>query len=660
MRFVISLAISLLLTSSTTVDALAQISSTKQAHKALSLDSLRKREESAKDSIVYTAKHIRYTLAGLLKDSIQTIPLDTALSNFQNYSPLSQPRNPTIGLGSIGLAYRNLLFNPSKTIGFDVGFHSLDRYMLTVDSVRYYRAQSPYSELYYIDGGLKMELFRATFARNITPNWNVGGEYNRVAGNGFYLNQNTDHLNASFFTWFQSKNKRYMALAAAVFNHIKAGENGSITNDDIFATGGAPDGLLETVRLSGRGMDMPRQTWKGQSFFLKQFYYLGKRDSVANKTNVLPTQRVSYMFNYANNEYRFFRNEPDTYGAFPALTSGLSTTTTNDSTLVQKLSNELAYSFYLRGKSVSFLKNEVKLDVGAQHDWYIYQQKDAETIFHNMTLKAALTYRFSDRATINIDLQQIAEGKNVGDFLYDAKTQFLLSRAAGQITLGAYSQNKSPEQLFERANYQFHQWDLSFKKTKINNLSFLYENSKLSLAAKADYFLISNYLYYQETTAARQIAPQQLDNTVHMLQFSLAKNFKVGGFHLDNYLVYQKSTYQDILSTPDIYTYNSFYYESHWFKILLTNIGFDIRYNSPFKAPSYAINVGQFYNNANQVTYDSFPIVDLFLKATLKRANFFFKYEYINQLFQKGFYTVNQYPMQNGAFRMGVSWKFYD
>ena len=104
-----------------------------------------------------------------------------------------------------------------------------------------------------------------------------------------------------------------------------------------------------------------------------------------------------------------------------------------------------------------------------------------------MTLKAALSYRFSDRATINIDFQQIAEGKNVGDFLYDAKTRFLLSRA-GQITLGAYSQNKSPEQLFERAHYQFHQWDLSFKKTKINNLSFLYENSKLSLAAKAECF----------------------------------------------------------------------------------------------------------------------------------------------------------------------------
>ena len=126
MRFIISLAISLLFISSTTVDALAQISSTKQTPKALSLDSLRKREESAKDSIVYTAKHIRYTLAGLLKDSIQTIPLDTALSNFQNYSPLSQPRTPTIGLGSFGLAYRNLLYTPSRPLGFDVGFYSLD------------------------------------------------------------------------------------------------------------------------------------------------------------------------------------------------------------------------------------------------------------------------------------------------------------------------------------------------------------------------------------------------------------------------------------------------------------------------------------------------------------------------------------------------------
>mgnify|MGYP000063563789 CR=1 FL=1 len=660
MKFILSLTISLLI-SFTTVDVLAQISSTKQAPKVMSLDSLRKREDNTKDSIVYTSKYIRYTLAELLKDSIQTITLDTTISNFQNYSPISQPQNPTIGLGTVGLDYRDLLFNPSKTIGFDAGFHSLDRYMLTTDSVRYYRAQSPYTELYYVDGKLKMEILRVIHSQNITPNWNVGGNYNRIVGAGFYQNQNVNHINASFFTWFQSRNKRYMALSTAVFNNITADENGSIINNDIFIGDATPDRLLEPVRLSGQGANTPKQTWKSQSIFLKQFYYLGKQDSMENKKHVLPTQRISHMFSYSNNEYRFFRSEPDLYGAFPDIPSSINITTTNDSTFVQKLSNELAYSFYLRGKSTQLLKNEVKLDLGVQHDWYIYDQADYELIFNNITLKAAIGYRFNDRAGIHIDLQQIAEGKNVGDFLYDAKARFLLSRSAGQIKLGAYSQSKSPEQLFERVEYQFEQWNLNFNKTRIHNLSFLYENPKFSLTAKAEYFLISNYLYYQETIIPQQIAPQQLDNTINMLKFSLAKNFKLGRFHLDNYIVYQKSSYQNILRTPDIYMYNSLYYQYRLFKVLLANTGFDVRYNSRFEAPSYAINVSQFYNNTKAIIYDSFPVIDFWIRANLKRVNFFFKYEYINQgMFQEGFYTVNQYPMQDGAFRMGISWRFYN
>lgn len=654
-----------------TASTFAQISSTKQGKQELSMDSLRKKEENAKDSIVHTAKHVRYTLAELLKDSTQLIPLDTAITNFQNYSPINQPKDPSIGLGGLGLPYRDLLFNPSKTIGFNAGFHALDRYRLTIDSVHYYRAQSPYTELYYVDGGfIRGELFRVTHAQNITPGWNFGGNYNRIAASGTYINQNVDHLNAALFTWYESRNKRYMLLATTVFNNMKAAENGSVVNDSIFTSSAASARILERTRLSAIGDNMPRWVWKDGGFFLKQFYYIGKRDSVTNKTMLLPRQRISYATSYTDNQYQFFRNEPDNYGVFPLFPSSLSLTTTDDRTQIKRWSNEFAYSFYLRGKSLGFVKNEVKLDVGVQYDWYDYQQGAFEMDFDDITLKAVASYRFSDRVSIQIDLQHIAEGKHVGDFFYDAKVRFLFGRTAGRVTLGAYSQNKSPEQLFERVNYQFHQWDLNFSKTQINNLSFLYENPKFQFAAKAECFLLSNYLYYQETTP-KQIIPTQVGSMINLLKFSVAKNFKLGRFHLDNYVVYQKSSDLDLLSTPNLYTYNSFYYEYRLFKVLLTNIGFDVRYHTLFEAPAYAINVGQFYNNnadpkepaySGVQVFDSFPVVDVWLKANLKRVNFFFKYEYINQggPFAKGYYSVNRYPMQDGAFKMGISWKFYN
>ena len=631
------------------------------------LDSLRKKEEGSQDSVVFTSKFIRYTTLNLLKDSTQTYAIDTTLKNFHNYSPLYQPKKPTIGLGSEGLAYRDLLFNPSKSIGFDAGFHTLDAYLLSSDSIRYYRARTPYTELYYVNWKLPKQpfpeqVFKVIHTQNVKPNLNFGANYNRIATEGFYVNQKANHLNAALFAWYESPNKRYNLLANAVFNTIKAGENGSTTNDDIFESDPLKKGA-EGVKLSARGDDRPQQTWRHNSFSLKQFYYIGRIDSLAKDNNtakILPTQRISHRISYINDRYKFYRNEEDQFGVFPVLPSG-TYTLTNDSTYLTDLRNEFNYSFYLRGKAVSFIKNELKLDLGIQHDWYKYDQMDYKTNFQNITLKAGLGYRFSDRINIDGNLVQIAQGRNAGDYFYEANTNFLLSKSVGRIVIGAYLQNKSPEQMYERVNYQYHTWNFNFNRTKINNLSFLYESPLLKLSAKAEYFLIANYLYYKETDVAKQIEPVQLSSNINLLKISLGKDFKLGKFNLENYIVYQKSDFKDILRTPEFYSYNSFYFANTFFKVLHTNIGFDVRFNTPFKAPAYAINVGQFYNDNDAAEYANYPVVDVWIKASLKRANLFLKYDYVNQgLFSRGFYTVTRYPMQDGVLKFGVSWKFYN
>src|SRR4051812_36032530 len=86
------------------------------------LDTLRKREQRSQDTVIFTSKFIKVTTEALLRDSTQLFPIDTTLANFENYSTLFQPRSPKISLGAtMGLATRTLLFEPAKTIGFDVG-----------------------------------------------------------------------------------------------------------------------------------------------------------------------------------------------------------------------------------------------------------------------------------------------------------------------------------------------------------------------------------------------------------------------------------------------------------------------------------------------------------------------------------------------------------
>jgi hypothetical protein len=633
------------------------------------LDSLRKLEEEKQDTVIFTARFIRFTNIGLLKDSTQTKFLDTALTHFHHYNPLIQPERPTINLGSIGLPAREMLFNPRKTIGFDPGFHSLDVYRYNQDSVKYYRARTPFTSLYYVNGTMKEQTFEVTHSQNIKPNWNIGANYLRKNNLGFYTNQNASDLSASVFTWYESPRKRYNLIANGLFNTLKNAENGA-TVQDVFGVSDNNRNISPAVNLPGS--DAVKHIWKHKNWFFKQFYYLGRVDTVKDADSVFtvrPTQRFSHQFSYENNKYSFYKNQLDVNDVFPDVyrtgsklpaDSISEVAFVKDSTIVKRISNEFRYSFYLRGRSLSFVKNELKLDVGLQHDFYRYSQNGPEDKFQNVTLKGDIGYRFSDRININGAVNQMTVGRNAGDYLYEAEAEIQLSKSVGKVILGAYIQNKSPEALFDSVSYYYSKWDQSFDNTKINNLSFTYLNSKYKFRAKADYYLMSNYLYYQETDT-NQIMPVQAGNLINMLKITARKGFSFGRFNLETVVALQKSDFQKILLTPEIYTFNSFYYKRRFSKSVAAHAGFDLRWNSKFTAPSYSLNLSQFYVDNNPVQFDSYPIVDAWAEFALNRANLFLRYDYANQgLFSRGYYTANRYPMPGSLLRFGVQWNFYD
>ncbi|SDJ22253.1 Putative porin [Pedobacter sp. ok626] len=641
------------------------------------LDSLRKKEEGGLDSVVFTSKYVRYTTVKMSKDSIQTMALDTSLNGFQNFNVLVQPRTPTVGLGNVGLAAMPMLFEPAKSIGFDVGFHSLDYYAMIQDDVKYYQARTPFSSLYYVSGGDAEQIFKVIFSQNIKKNWNFGANFNRIGANGIYPRQRGDDLNGAFFTWYQSPNKRYNLWSNAVFNTLKAMENGSITNDSVFTipSNRVISRIAEQVRLN-----TAKQLWRQGSFFIKQSYFVGRIDSSAQEITdkILPTNKITYTFKYDKNAYSFQKDEADDYSVIPK--GYADSTFTNDSTSYTRIQNEFLYSFFLRAKSSAFIKNELKLDVGIRHEYYNYSQLamyrdgsnfyDYQATFQNMTLLGAAGYRFSNRIDLNVDVEQIFQGRNMGDFHYEAKSNVLLSNSVGRIVLGGYFENKSPAEIYNRYFGNHYRWINDFDRTKTINLSFRYENPKLKLDATANYYLINNYMYFKanlpttgDPTVAEvlSVAPTQLGTSLNLLKIAVGKKFTFGKFHLDGYVVYQKTDNPGVLRTPEIYTFNSFYVNQTFFKALKTNVGFDVRYNTPYQNYSYSPAIGQFYVGSGQ-RFDTTPIVDVWVKASLRKANLFLKCDYVNQgLPIKGYYTVNRYPMQDRSlFKFGVQWNFYD
>lgn len=179
--------------------SLSYVSAQVEEEFSSALDSARAKEDNKKDSVVFTAKYVRYATLPMLKQFTHTVQIDTSHINFQYYNKQNLPWNPSINLGAYGLATRDLLFNPNKSIGFQSGFHALERNLLLSDSIQYFRARARYSELYAVGFFFDDQVFRARLAQNINPRWNIGAEYHATNTDGYYTNQDYNERKAAIF-----------------------------------------------------------------------------------------------------------------------------------------------------------------------------------------------------------------------------------------------------------------------------------------------------------------------------------------------------------------------------------------------------------------------------------------------------------------------------
>jgi len=518
-------------------------------------------------------------------------------------------------------------------------------------------------------------------------------DFHSTKTDGYYLNQNYSDLKASIASWYESKNNRYNLLINAVFNRLDAMENGSITEDRPFAPENrqAPNRFNPKFGNSDKNV-IPRSRWWDKSFFLRQSLYVGRLDTIDKgkpTMEIRPTNSMAHNTRIRRQTYNFFKNTDDQNAVLPYNNKALALN--NDKTLITNVSNEFEYNFFLRGKSV--FKNEAKLNLAFQHDmnWVEQNQLDSNRYYNNRAaypqainklpdsttfdrfyqngiVKGELGYQFSDRLDFSLKANQIVFGHNFGDFLYDAKADIAMGDKIGKVTLSAYSQNKSPEMVFENLNYTYAKWnDLNLKKTKIQNLGFQYANPMLGFHGKVEYFLMNNYTYFAERPNPQDdpkndkwIVPTQLDKA-NLLKVTVGQKFKLNHFTLDNLVVYQKTDQQDVLAVPELYTWHSLYYSNLFYKVIDYSIGLDAKFNTPYANPNYSVGTGQFYNAYKQIEFSTYPIMDLWITANIQRVNMFLSYNFLNQNFYPhGYYTVRRYPMNTANFRFGISWKFYD
>ncbi|MDQ3191448.1 MAG: putative porin, partial [Bacteroidota bacterium] len=69
---------------------------------------------------------------------------------------------------------------------------------------------------------------------------------------------------------------------------------------------------------------------------------------------------------------------------------------------------------------------------------------------------------------------------------------------------------------------------------------------------------------------------------------------------------------------------------------------------------------GQFFLQDEQFQ-GNYPLIDFFVNMRIKQARVFFKIDHLNETpFNREFFILPGYPAGERAFRVGISWIFYN
>ncbi|WP_143774203.1 putative porin [Niastella vici] len=592
-----------------------------------------------------------------------------------------------VNLGNLGTASRSLLFEPKMKAGWDHGFHAFDIYNLTVQDARFYNTTRPYAELNYLLGSKSEQLIRLMHTQNLKPNWNMAFEYRLINAPGFFQNQNTNHNNYRFTSWYQSKNKRYQNFIVIVGNKLQSGENGGIKADGNYldSAGGAYDERSNIPTKLGPDQpgsrnffssNIPTGTnYTNATYMLRQQYDLGQKDSlVVNDTTTIPLfyprLRLEHTIALSTYHYRFHDNYSDTnyYDSLYAIPLRKNRDTFFNREHWRELVNDFSiYTFPDAKNAGQFLKLGASLQTlkGEFIDSVYLKDSSFTKDYYNFFVHGEYRNRTRNKKW---DIEALGNfyvnGNNAGDYNAYISLQRLISRQIGYLQVGFQNTNRTPSYVYN-PNSSFYldsaasPIDLKKENTSILFGSFVQPKLRLKLTGK--YYVVTNYTYY-----TNYMHVEQATTLFNVLQVSAEKIFRIGGsWNWKTWVVLQQRIGDGPVNLPLLTTRNQVGYDGTLgFKNLRISFGAEMRYFTSYKAPQYSPLIGQyFYQNETTVKLAR-PDLSAYLHFRIKSFSAYVRAENLNALNpSQGGFTKNNvptidYPYPGMQIRVGIFWSF--
>lgn len=589
-----------------------------------------------KDSSFITS----YFYSDTYKSNNAYITLSLPIENVHNYLP----RNT---LGNIGLPLNSLEYLPAfGKIGFNYSRNVYESYFFDHQSLRFYNTRSPYTDILYVMGSKKEQVFKGVFSYNVKPNWNVSAYFNRLRAEGFYLRQNVNQSYIALSSHYEGLNKRYALIVSAIYNDAKNSENGGIKYDTAFTQGGQVDKKILEVNL-----DQAKRSMLNRSVTLQQFFNLGRRVSDTVK-QIVPAWQFILNSSYSDNNWRYSDEYP---GSGFYSTIYLDSVTTNDKIFSSKIENTLSFARTDNMKHRG-IADWLGFSLHATHQLIAVKQNTLDTTYSNIIAGGRLfnTYvsnGFSFAASGNY----VLNGYNKEDLSAMVSASKEVD-GKFNVELNAGMEKHTPDFIYSYYNSNNFYWENALEKTEKQYLGVALRSGRYRFGFNAGYSLYKNIPYFDNYAIARQFM-----GSVGVFSAQLQKDITLGNWHLDNRITYNFVPDSVVIRLPEFVLNHSLYYENDVFKkAMRLKIGFSVFYTTSYYANAYMPATAQFYIQ-DQKKYGNYPFVDFFICARIRSVNAFLKIEHVNSgLMGNTYIQTPYYPTNDRAFKVGVSWRFFD
>ena len=575
-------------------------------------------------------------------------------------------------LGAIGGPLQSLHYRWEDKYGTRIGIDEVFKpYILDESDIVFYTDSKAFTNVYYSQGVEQNDhRFRGDFGRSFDNGIKFSIRHDRLIHslNNPDLTLNTNAFvafpsakNTSLLTGlaFQKEGSKYQGFLTYAHNEVNQIYNGGLLTNDTIIPIETIDANIENAASFDVGIaiqvnlqnDNATLRYRFRNLAYEQYLTLaGQKDSTSTSGRIF---NLNHKIKYVDDLYRFAdtRFNDDYYQNLATDDRGIRVAyqqrITENYIGLSTLKTE-------KGKVVPSVLGDIRL--GLRHQFALIDGEGFESRTNNLFAEGSWKVTPFKALTANV-FGQIGLLENIGDFRLDASASLSLNQWG--ILKGRLRQQRFSPSIFEQRNFvtQIEVWNNEFNKSFNSELGFSYQLPRFEFEAGLSFFLLDNHIYYDA-----QFVPLQRSGAINLLQIHLKKNFNWKILHLENLVMLQTSTDNDVIKLPSWWSRHSLYIQRRIFRndVMLARFGLDLRLSDSYFANNFNPALGQFYVQSEREVA-LYPSVDAHFGFVIDKFRVFVKMENLTSVITDDiFYQIPFYPQKELAFRFGISWRFLD